>query len=385
MVVNRMLLQICICCVLSAYGVCEQPQSMKNVHAGVLYSESFDEIYGDSYGDEFDELDQMLADKQELSFSTIYEYLKEGRTDALIEYIFSSLWDSIFYEIKGSHSIMVQILAIIVIGTIFSNLSGRFGSFVGGNGFFVTYLILISMLLGSFTLVNSIAVETVNRITEFMMVFIPTYAMAAGYANGENTAKLSYEMIIIAIYLCENILCRIVFPIIKCSGIIALINRINSEDYFSKTVSLMRSAAKWIMKTMLAVLTGLNLVKGIVTPALDKLERNTFMKVVGAMPGGSAAESVASILLGSGMLIKNCIGIAGAVVLLVISILPVVKIAIIFLSLKVVSALVQPLSDKRFSEGVHAMATTISLMLKGIWIAVLMFIVSITMLSVLAK
>lgn len=342
-------------------------------------------IFDDSYEEEFDELDQLLSDKQEISFSTIYEYLKKGETDELIRYILDSIGDSIYYEIKGSHAMMIQLLAIIVIGTIFSNLSGRFGNFVGGNGFFITYLVLVSLLLGSFTLVNSIAIETVNRITEFMTIFVPTYAIAIGYANGENTARLSYEMILLAIYLCENILCRIVFPLIKCSGIIALINRINHEDYFSKTVGLLRSAAKWIMKTMLAVLTGLNLVKGMVTPAMDKLTRNAFMKVVEALPGGSAAESVASILLGSGMMIKNCIGIAGAVVLLVISMLPVVKIGIIFLSLKVISALVQPLSDKRFSEGVHAMATTISLMLKGIWIAVLMFVVSITMLSLLAK
>lgn len=375
MVVNRMVLQICLYCLLSLGDI--QPKT--------VCTQFYNKIYDEAYEEEFDELDKVLTGKQKLSFSTIYEYLKEGRTDELIQYVLNSLGDSIYYEIKGSHTILVQLLAIIVIGTIFSNLSGRFGNFVGGNGFFITYLILVSLLLGNFTLVNSIAIETVNSITEFMMAFIPTYAMAAGYANGENTARLSYEMIVMAIYLCENILCRIVFPIIKCSGIIALINRINSEDYFSKTVGLMRSAAKWIMKTMLAVLTGLNLVKGMVTPALDKLERNTFMKIVGALPGGSAAESIASILLGSGMLIRNCIGITGAIILLMISLFPVVKIGIIYLSLKVVSALVQPLSDKRFSEGVHAMATTISLMLKGIWIAVLMFVVSITMLSLLAK
>lgn len=337
------------------------------------------------FDEEFQELDRTLSQKQEISFSKVYDYLKSGDIGALCSYVLQGIGDSLYYEIKENHAIMVQLLAIIIIGTIFSNLSGHFGSYVEGNGFFITYLILVSLLLGTFTLVNEIAVETVENITEFMTVYIPAYAVATGYSNGQNTAQMSYEIVIIAIYFCENILCKIVFPIIKCSGIIALINRMNSEDYFSKTVGLMRSAASWIMKTMLAILTGLNLIKGMISPSLDKLERNGFIKLVSVLPGGTAAESVADILLGSGMLIKNCIGIAGAVVLLAISILPVVKIAVMLVSLKVVAALVQPLTDKRFSDGVHAMAVTISLMLKGIWTAVFLFVVSISMMSLLTK
>lgn len=384
--ISRVFVRISICCMLSVFGMPEQSCSVYMAYGGYDENSGYDENngYDETYDEEFDELDALLSDKQELSFSAVFAYLKEGRTDELIQYLLDRLLNHIYYEIKGSHAIMVQLLAIIVIGTVFSNLSGQFGSYVGGNGFFVTYLILVSLLLVSFTLVNDIAVETVQDITEFMTVFIPVYAVAAGYSNGENTAMLSYEMIVMAIYMCENILCRIVFPIIKCSGMIALVNRVNQEDYFSRTVGLMRSIAGWIMKTMLAVLTGLNLIKGMVTPAVDRLERNTFVKMIGSLPGGGAAESVAGILIGSGIMIKNCIGMAGAVILIVISILPVVKIGVILLSLKVVSALVQPLGDKRFSEGVHAMALTISLMLKGIWIAVLMFVVSITMLSMLA-
>ena len=44
----------------------------------------------------------------------------------------------------------------------------------------------------------------------------------------------------------------------------------------------------------------------------------------------------------SGMVLKNAIGIAGAVVVLLAVLLPVTKIAVIYLTLRIVSAFVQP-------------------------------------------
>lgn len=69
------------------------------------------------------------------------------------------------------------------------------------------------------------------------------------------------------------------------------------------------------------------------------------------------------------MVLKNAIGIAGAVVVLLAVLLPVTKIAVIYLTLRIVSAFVQPLGDKRFSDGINIMAQTIGLMLRGIWCA----------------
>lgn len=76
------------------------------------------------------------------------------------------------------------------------------------------------------------------------------------------------------------------------------------------------------------------------------------------------------------MVLKNAIGIAGAVVVLLAVLLPVTKIAVIYLTLRIVSAFVQPLGDKRFSDGINIMAQTIGLMLRGIWCASFLFIIS---------
>lgn len=331
------------------------------------------------------ELDDTLKEKCNISFSTIYECLIEGDIEGMVDHILEAGRDSISYEIKNSGRYMMMILGVIMLGSIFSNMSGKLAGYASEGGFFITYLVLISLLLSIFILMQEIAETAIEEIVDFTQIFIPVYTLSAGYACGDKTAAMSYEIMIFIIYLCENIIIHIVFPLAKCFCIIGLVNKLNKEDIFSKTAGLMKSASLWILKGILTFITGMNIIKGLISPSLDKLERNSMYKALSALPGGSGVSALASILISSGSLIRNSVGIAGAVAIIMISMMPVVKMWIIFISLKVVAALVQPLGDKRYSEGVEIMAQTAGIMLKATVTAVLMFIISITLMSLLTQ
>lgn len=342
-------------------------------------------IIDESYEEEFEKLDSIVEDKNKVTYTEIYEAVKSGNLKKLGELIGQMLYNSLLYELGESKKLFVQLLAVIMLGTVFTNLSGRIGGYAGGNGFFVTYMILAALLLSCFTLASEIAIEVISGINEFMIAFIPAYSIAAAYSNGQETAVFSRESILLVVFICENVLLKIVFPIVKCSGVCGLVNKMNTEDYFSKLIDLLKSIAGWIMKTIFAAITGINVIKGIISPSMDKLGRNSAIKIISNMAGGAAVETVASVLVSSGMFIKNCIGIAGAVVVIVIALIPSVKIFLMFMGLKAIAALVQPMGDKRFSEGVASMAEAIELLFKTSGIAVLMFIISITALTMFAR
>jgi stage III sporulation protein AE len=320
-----------------------------------------------------------------LSFSDIYSYIISGDMDGLFAYMGAYITDNLFSELKNNKAYIIQLMAVIILGSIFSGSFGKGNSMTESNIFFLTYIIIVSLLLGIFTLAHDVAVQAVTHMSELMLVFIPAYSMAVGYTQGGTTAEFVYEMIIFIIYLCENIICNVIFPLSKCVGIIGVVNKINSEDYFSKMVGLIRNIVSWIIKTMLAVVTGMNVIKGLITPAIDRINRQTVIKIMTSLPGGSTAQTVSDILLSSGILIKNAIGIAGAVVILFASVIPVIKIWCIYISLRLVSALVQPVGDKRYSEAINIMAQAVALILKGCGTAVLMFIISIMLMSMLTS
>ena len=291
----------------------------------------------------FDEMDMLTEEQAGLSFREVVSYIRNGDLQGLLDYSLKTIQQTLTGEIKSNNRLLLQLLAVVILGSVFTNLSGKFGKMVGGNGFFVTY------------------------------------------TNGAGTAEFTYQITVLIIFLCEKVIIQIVFPLAKCSGVVGLVNKLNAEDHFSRTVTLLRNIAGWILKTMFAVVTGMNVIKGVIVPSVDKLERNAVLKAFGMLPGGNTVKNVSDILLGSGMVLKNAIGIAGAVVVLLAVLLPVTKIAVIYLTLRIVSAFVQPLGDKRFSDGINIMAQTIGLMLRGIWCASFLFIISLTLMTLLAR
>lgn len=335
--------------------------------------------------DAFDEMDMLTEEQAGLSFREVVSYIQNGDLQGLLDYSLETIQQTLTGEIKSNNRLLLQLLAVVILGSVFTNLSGKFGKMVGGNGFFVTYLMVVSILLGMFAIVSDIAMSAVSDLTDLMITFIPAYTLAVSYTNGAGTAEFTYQITVLIIFLCEKVIVQIVFPLAKCSGVVGLVNKLNAEDHFSRTVTLLRNIAGWILKTMFAVVTGMNVIKGVIVPSVDKLERNAVLKAFGMLPGGNTVKNVSDILLGSGMVLKNAIGIAGAVVVLLAVLLPVTKIAVIYLTLRIVSAFVQPLGDKRFSDGINIMAQTIGLILRGIWCASFLFIISLTLMTLLAR
>lgn len=317
----------------------------------------------------FDEMDMLTEEQAGLSFREVVSYIRNGDLQGLLDYSLETIQQTLTGEIKSNNRMLLQLLAVVILGSVFTNLSGKFGKMVGWKRLLRHLSDVVSILLGMFAVVSDIAVSAVSDLTDLMITFIPAYTLAVSYTNGAGTAEFTYQITVLIIFLCEKVIVQIVFPLTKCSGVVGLVNKLNAEDHFSRTVTLLRNIAGWILKTMFAVVTGMNVIKGLIVPSVDKLERNAVLKAFGMLPGGNTVKNVSDILLGSGMILKNAIGIAGAVVVLLAVLLPVTKIAVIYLTLRIVSAFVQPLGDKRFSDGINIMAQTIGLMLRGIWCA----------------
>lgn len=172
-----------------------------------------------------------------------------------------------------------------------------------------------------------------------------------------------------------------VIPLVKCSGIISLVNNLGTEDYFSRLAELMRSIASWMLKMMFAVITGINVVKCMIAPSMDKISRNGVLKTIAKMSGMGSVNAVAGVIVSTGEFIKNCMGMTAAIVIAILAAVPMVKILVIMFTLKCIAALIQPIGDKRYADGVAVMAQSVELMLKVCGISVLMCIISIAIMT----
>jgi stage III sporulation protein AE len=90
---------------------------------------------------------------------------------------------------------------------------------------------------------------------------------------------------------------------------------------------------------------------------------------------------VTDVVLGAAVLIKNGIGVAGAIVLVGICIVPIVQMIIMSLMYKLAAALVQPVSDRRITGCISSVSEGYELLVKVIFTMAVLFLLTIAVVA----
>ena len=137
---------------------------------------------------------------------------------------------------------------------------------------------------------------------------------------------------------------------------------------------------KWTCRLVIIIFTGLSCVKGLMAPLSDSFKKKMFYKTAKIIPGvGDSIEAMSQAVYGSGIIIKNGIGISGIVVVTVIAAAPVLQLLIYFILLKITSALLQPLAEKTFIQVIESVAGIIGLMILLVSVTGFLFIILIAL------
>lgn len=327
-------------------------------------------------------LDQRGGNKGlSLSFQDLMDSLMAGKLNDVLGQAGNALKQSLMAEIESNGHMMGQILILGIIGAVFSNFSGVFtGSQISETGFFVTYLLLFTYLAASFFTSISIVSDVVGQVLGFMKVLMPAYFLAAAFAGSSATAVASYEFTLVVLSAAQWLLGSVLLALIRVYALLVMAGHIAKEDMLSKLTELLEQVVSWSLKTLIGVVLGFQMIQSMVLPYVDSLKTGAFQKLVGAIPGiGQGVSSVAQMVLGSGVLIKNTIGAAGILVLLILTIVPLLKLVVLMLFYQCVAALLQPVCDKRIISCISDMAKGHKMLLSVAVSGMILFIVTIAL------
>lgn len=321
-----------------------------------------------------------LAD--DVSFSDIVDGIINGNGEYVVNAIGTSVKDILVGELITNRALMIQLISLVLIGAIFVNISGSFGNtFISENGFYVTYLIITSIMLTSFSLTLNLVSGSIEKILTLIRIIVPVYALAMNFTGHASTSLGMYQIILLGIWLVQVVILKFIIPMIKFYVIISLINNLNKEDSFSKLCKLIKNLVSWMLKTIVVFVAGLNIIKSLIEPQIDALGRNTVSKVIQALPGGSVMSVLTGTFLGAGVIVKNSIGIAGIIILVIVVLIPVIKTFLMMLTVRLTSVMIQPVGEKRYVDGVEALAQGMSLLLKAILSSVVLFMLTIAIMA----
>ncbi|MBR3598746.1 MAG: stage III sporulation protein AE [Lachnospiraceae bacterium] len=348
------------------------------------YESSYQEIYEILNLDNTEKL--LRQENISLNLRGLIEDIVSGEGGYVGEQLMSILKEQLIGEIVFNRDLMLQIVIVVLLGSIFVNLANSFGTgFVSENGFYITYLIITSMLLLSFVGTMDMVSASIEKILTTIKIIVPLYALAMNFV-GQSVASVGmYEVVMVGIWLVQVVILKFIIPMIKFYVIISLVNNLNQEDSFSKLSALVMNVVNWVLKTVVYFIVGLNLIKGLVEPQIDALGRNTVNRVATLLPGGGMVNALTGTFLGAGVVVKNSIGVAGIVILLIVVLAPIIKLLVIMLTVRITSAMIQPIGERRYVEGVESLARGNQLLLQTIFSSVVLFMLTIAIVAYSAK
>ncbi|MGO5052195.1 stage III sporulation protein AE [Lachnospiraceae bacterium LCP25S3_G4] len=291
--------------------------------------------------------------------------------------------DQLFYELKYNQKNLIHILLLAVIAAIFTNFAKVFqNKQISEISFYILYLLLLTLCLDSFRVVSSSVGVNLERLLTFMSALSPAYFLAVGISTGPTSAVAFYNIILLVIFIMEVVIANFLLPMIHIYVMVEVLNYLSLEESLSKLGELLKLMISWTLKSLLALVIGFNVIQGLLSPVIDTLKRSMVTKTAEAVPVvGDMIGGLSEVILGTTVLVKNGIGIAGAIICIVICLHPLIQMAFMVLVYKLVAAVIQPISDKRIVNCIASIGEGYQLLLKVIFTTGILFLITIAVVT----
>lgn len=317
-----------------------------------------------------DMLDAMLGEES-FSFQEALENLLTGKDAFSEEAVQKILHGLLFSGLEKEKSLFMKILLLILLAALLANFASVFDSGqIGEISFYIVYLLLFMLLMNSFSQAASALQQVISWMTDFMKALAPAYLVTVSAASGAGAAAMFYEGVLILVWLIQWILLSVILPGTDLYVLLRLVNHLSREEMLGKLAELLSTAISWGLKTLLGIVAGLQVVKGLVAPVVDTLKRSLIGKAAGALPGvGNAVNMVTELVVTSAVLVRNCLGVMILIAFVLAGAGPVIRYGILSLAYRFLAACAQPVSDKRIVECLSTVGEGYGLLLKILFTA----------------
>jgi stage III sporulation protein AE len=334
---------------------------------------------------DFSDIDKILGEQEstkELHFRELVERLIAGE-EIDKGWLIQEVCRMVFGEITAFRKTLVQIVLLCMVFAILYNFADVFENpAVTEISFYLVYMLLLVLLMKSFFILRDVSAEVLEEMMVFLKVLIPTFTMSMAFSGQITTAAGFYDMTFLLIYGMEWALKYMILPAVQIYMALELMNYLTEEELLSKMTELLKSGVAWALKFLFTIVIGINVVQNLLTPVIDTFKTGLISKTAGMLPGlGTSINAVTEIMVGSGIIIKNGIGLAAILAILALCAEPLIKVGVMTFLYKILAAVIQPISDKRMIGCISSAGESGRMMGKVVVTTAVMFLVTIAMVT----
>lgn len=373
---------VCVACILIFYMIAVTP-----VWAAGENEQNEAQNYLDEMMEELDfgELDHFMEQDVKdgkITFSALVkDLLQQENSKPVYKKAGPWLMEKLCESVHKNRKILVEVVLLTVCFSVLKNFAGAFSSsYVSDLCFILVFCVLAVLMMQSFLTFRDIVCSVLEKSVEFFRIFIPTFSIAMIFSAGTGSASVFYQTAFLVIYLIEWLFLTILVPMIHIYILTVFVNNFFEEEKFANMMELIDGLIGWAVRIAVIIVLGLNVVQGIVAPAKDRLLYGAAGRAMAIIPGiGNVVNGVSEVLLGSGIMIKNCVGAAALLVLVILVSVPMIQTGCIVIFYKIAAAVVEPVADKRISGCLKGMAHGGMLYLKLMWYCVMLIFLTIAL------
>ena len=228
-----------------------------------------------------------------LSFREILSMLLSGNYQRVVRMLMDFCRTALFREISENGRWMGQVILLGILGAVFASFSSLFAdSQVSEMGFYVTYLLIFTLLAASFLNGVRITRTLLEQLFEFVRVLVPAFFLAVSFSGGSTSAAAGYAWTLASVNVAEWVFLQLFLPCTQLYVLLSLAGHLSSKDLFSKALELLEQGMRWGSKALLGVVLGFHVLQGMIAPYTDSVRQTALRRAVSLIPGigqGAAA------------------------------------------------------------------------------------------------
>ena len=329
------------------------------VQSEEIIEELSNDVQAETVSEHLDSYD--LSDITQFWNAIIHEYggylpeAKQGDLKSFISQVqngdysayFNGFIRYFFHEFTAQLSLLGTLLILTVFSVFLRMLQNTFEqSTVSKVAYFVVFAVLLILALNSFKLGLDVALEAVETMKDYIVALLP---LIVGFmvSSGSIVSGAFFHPIITFLTNTSTVLMsHMILPLLLLSTVLLLISSLSDEYKVTKLAGFIRNISIGVLGIFLTVFLAVVSVQGAATSVADgvalrtaKFVAGNFIPVVGRI-FTDATDTVVSAT----QILKNSIGLAGVLILLLIVSFPALKILVLALLYKLTAAILQPLN-----------------------------------------
>lgn len=327
--------------------------------------------------DVMEEYGGFLPETQKGSF---YDFIK-GENQFSIKEWTSGIVNFLFHEFIANGKLLGTLVLLTIFSMFLQNLQNSFEkTTVSKAAYAIVFMVLMILALNSFHMAITYASDTIDKMTSFITALIPLLLALMASSGGLISAAFFHPVILFLMNTSGMFIKFVVLPLLFLSAILNIVSTLTENYKVTQLGNLLRNWSIGFLGIFLTVFLGVISVQGAHSAVADGITLRTakfitrnFIPVIGGV-----FTDASDTIISASLLLKNTIGLAGVIILLLIVAFPAIKILLIAFIYKFSAAILQPLGGGPIIKTLNIISTSVIYVFAALSIVSLMFFLSLT-------